>query len=65
MNAPYLRIAFYDDSANSWTVSRQQLPVSGRLVCGFGTGNNVGMVTTVRNSGGAADNVPVGYHLYD
>lgn len=62
-NAPVLRVAIL--SGSEWDVRKSlQLEPSGRTPVDFKAGTKAGMVSVVRVSGGAADNVPVGCNLY-
>jgi hypothetical protein len=62
-NSPWLRVAAKPNSHTAWQVDRIEVPKSGKVGFVFDAGD-VGMLSVVRDSGGAADQVPVGYNLF-
>lgn len=62
-NAPWVRVAAKPNGKNAWQVDRVQVPAGGKVSFVFDA-DDVGMVAVVRDSGGVADNVPVGWNLF-
>jgi len=62
-NGPYIRVAARSNGAGTWEVNRVGLPDSGKFSVPF-TASDVGLISLVRDSNGAADEVPVDYNLF-